>query len=270
MSAEPIRLVLSDMDGTLLRPDHSLAPAVLDAVAALRGAGAHFSLASSRPPRALLPYARQLDLQGPVAAFNGGVLLTPDGQVIEEHFIAADAVEIVMEYFSRHPVALWVFADDQWLLRELTGDYLDVEAHALGYPPVQVEDFVPYLGRAHKIVASSADFALLAHMENQLQPMLKGKALAARSQQYYLDVTALAANKGNALQTLARHWKVSMAQTAALGDGHNDVPMFRQAGLSIAMGQASAEVRAAADVVTTSNREDGVAKAIRDFILPRV
>ncbi|MET0126489.1 MAG: HAD hydrolase family protein, partial [Pseudomonas caspiana] len=103
----------------------------------------------------------------------------------------------------------------------------------------------------------------------RLNPLIAGKAHAARSQLYYLDVTALDANKGHALITLASQLGVDMAHTAAIGDGGNDVAMFHKAGFSIAMGQAEESVRSQADVVTGSNLQDGVASAIERYMLPR-
>ncbi|MNG26344.1 Sugar phosphatase YidA [compost metagenome] len=83
----------------------------------------------------------------------------------------------------------------------------------------------------------------------------------------YLDVTAMQANKGDALATLAEFLGVSLGQTAAMGDGGNDPAMFHRAGLSIAMGQAEEAVKRQADVVTGANTEDGAAQAIERYIL---
>ncbi len=265
----PIRLVLSDMDGTLLRPDHSLSPRVIKAVAQLREAGILFSLASSRPPRAMRAQVKALNVDLPTAGFNGGTLVKPDGSYWRTHPIDRKAVDTCLQAFAQEPVAVWVFADDQWLLRDTQGDYVGVEQHALGYEPVQVDSFEPYLDRVDKIVASSADFDLLVRLEARLQPLIEGQALAARSQKYYLDVTALAANKGSALISLAEAYDVPLAQTAVLGDGSNDVAMFKQAGLAIAMGQGEDSVKQQAHQVTGSNSEDGVATAIERWILPR-
>ncbi|WP_263265066.1 HAD family hydrolase [Pseudomonas sp. RIT-PI-S] len=268
MSA-PIELVLSDMDGTLLRRDHSLAPAVVAAVGRLHDAGVLFTLASARPPRAMLEQARALGITAPLAGFNGGRLVCPDGRVLEAHTIAPEAVRTALAFFAEHPVDVWLFADGEWLLKDFSAAHLQTERHALGYDAVQVSDFSPWLGRVDKIVATTADHALLERLEAALQPLLAGQAHAARSQAYYLDVTALEADKGEALVRLARHLNIALEATAVLGDGHNDIAMFKRAGLAIAMGQASSEVRAAADEVSGSNEEDGVATAIERFILPR-
>ncbi len=95
------------------------------------------------------------------------------------------------------------------------------------------------------------------------------RASAARSQPYYLDVTHPDANKGTVVTTLSKLLSVPADEIATIGDMPNDVLMFRKSGLSIAMGNASQEVQAQADLVTDSYDDEGFAKAIERFILPR-
>ncbi|WP_349969219.1 HAD family hydrolase [Pseudomonas caspiana] len=264
-----VRFVLSDIDGTLLRPDHSLSQANIDAVARLRDAGIHFTVASSRPPRAMRQQIEALGVDLPTAGFNGANIVAPDGSVLFAYRIDPVAARTCIELFSGYDVAVWVFADDQWFLIDPEGAYVEHERSTLGYEPVQVDSFEPWLDRVDKIVAAGTDFELLKRLETRLNPLIAGKAHAARSQLYYLDVTALDANKGHALITLASQLGVDMAHTAAIGDGGNDVAMFHKAGFSIAMGQAEESVRSQADIVTGSNLQDGVASAIERYMLPR-
>lgn len=268
-STQPlIRFMLSDIDGTLLRPDHSLSQANIDAVGKLREAGIHFSVASSRPPRAMRQQIEALGIDLPTVAFNGANIIKPDGSLLKAHRIDAKAARTSLELFATQDVSVWVFADDQWFLLDPQGDYVEHERNTLGYDFVQVHSFDEYLERIDKIVAASKDFELLKALEIRLNPMIAETALAARSQSYYLDVTALDANKGTALETLAEELGVALAHTAAIGDAGNDVAMFLRAGLSIAMGQAETTVKAQADHVTGSNLEDGLATAIGRYILP--
>jgi hydroxymethylpyrimidine pyrophosphatase-like HAD family hydrolase len=120
---------------------------------------------------------------------------------------------------------------------------------------------------AAKIVGVSEDPELLVQCESDLRVALGGEATIVRSQPYYLDITSRCANKGDALSKLAELLAIPPPEIAVIGDGSNDVAMFARAGLSIAMGNASPEVRQAADVVTKSNREDGFAAAVHRFIL---
>lgn len=265
---QPIRFVLSDVDGTLLHPDHSLSQRTADAIRAMREAGVLFSLASGRPPKAMRHLIETFGIDVPVAGFNGGTLVNPDGSILVAHHLPAEAALITLALFSAEPdVEVWVFADGDWLRRDPPGPMVQREADGLGYGPVVVESFEPYLDRVDKIVAASNNTQLLVELEAQLQPKVQGSAQVSRSQPVYLDVTAMLANKGEALKTLAEHLGVPLAQTAAIGDGGNDPAMFHVAGLSIAMGQAEETVKRQANVVIGSNVEDGAAEAFERFIL---
>ncbi|MCJ7960143.1 MAG: HAD family hydrolase, partial [Pseudomonas sp.] len=253
VQARPIQFLLSDMDGTLLRPDHSLSPRILDAVRALRDAGVAFSLATGRPPRAMLQLIETFGIDVPVAGFNGGTLINPDGSILVAHHLPAEAALVALALFSGEPdVEVWVFADGDWLRRDPPGPMQQREADGLGYGPVVVESFEPYLDRVDKIVAASHNTQLLVELEGRLQPKVQGLAQVSRSQPRFLDLTALQADKGQALATMAEHLGVPLERTAAMGDGGNDAAMFQRAGLAIAMGQAEEQVKRQADVITGS------------------
>ncbi|MBC2383197.1 HAD family hydrolase [Pseudomonas sp. WS 5106] len=264
----PIRFILSDVDGTLLHPDHRLSQRTADAVRALRDSGVFFSLASGRPPKAMLHLIETFGIDVPVAGFNGGTLINPDGSILVAHHLPAEAALVTLALFSAEPdVETWVFADGDWLRRDPPGLMVQREADGLGYGPVVVDSFEPYLDRIDKIVGASLNSQRLIELEAQLQPKVQGLAHVSRSQPVYLDVTAMLANKGEALKTIAAYLGVPLEQTAAIGDGGNDPAMFQVAGLSIAMGQAEEAVKREASVVTASNVEDGAAQAFERLIL---
>jgi len=262
-----IALLVSDVDGTLLRPDKSLAPATVEAVDRLRAAGVRFTLVSARPPRGMLPLIQALNIKVPTAAFNGGAIVGARGEVLEATRLTSRDARATLDVLLPEKVETWVFADDQWLLRDPAGEYVPLERKTLGYDGVVVEDFSPWVDRVDKIVAASSDPALLARLEQTLNARIAPHALAMRSQTYYLDITHARANKGDAVSALARQVGVPLTAVAAIGDGDNDVPMFKRAGFSIAMGQADAAVRAQARRVTGPNDKDGLAQAIDQIIL---
>jgi hydroxymethylpyrimidine pyrophosphatase-like HAD family hydrolase len=115
----------------------------------------------------------------------------------------------------------------------------------------------------------SDDLELVARCEKNAQDALGAKASAARSQPYYLDVTHPDANKGAVVTTLSKLLSIPPNAIATIGDMPNDVLMFRKGGLSIAMGNASPQVQAQADLVTDSYNAEGFAKAMERFILNR-
>ena len=270
MTQEPIQLVLCDMDGTLLMPDHSISSRTLAAVKALQAMGVYFTLASGRPPKAMRDQIKQLGIELPSAAFNGGVLVHADGSYLQSYPLPYEAVKTTLQILLAQPeVEVWVFADDQWILRDPLGPMVPREHAALGFDPLVVTDFEAYSQRVEKIVAASDNASLLIELEHQLQGALGDQAIASRSQAFYLDVTALQANKGDALVTLSGLLEVPLANTLVIGDGGNDPAMFKRAGISVAMGQADGEIRRQADYVTSANDEEGVAQALERFVLKR-
>jgi hypothetical protein len=135
------------------------------------------------------------------------------------------------------------------------------------FPPTIAEKFDSFVERAVKIVGVSDDYDAVARCEKDVQQAGGDQVSAARSQPYYLDVTHPNANKGQMVIVLSRLLRIPAEQIATIGDMPNDVLMFRKSGVSIAMGNASAEVQSSAHFVTTSNEEEGFANAMDRFIL---
>lgn len=266
MSAPPIKLLVSDVDGTLVRGDKTLSQATIDAFGRLRAAGIAATLISARPPSGIIRLARALDIAGPLGAFNGGALIDASGAIISAQRLGPDIAATALALLEAADVDIWLFARGLWCSRDDRNIHTDQERVAADAEPTLVSDFSG-LGPVDKIVAISEDHAGLARLEAQVIAAIGEHATVARSQPYYLDITAPAANKGEGIAAIARAAGVSLAQTAAIGDMANDLPMFARAGLAIAMGQAPEAVRAAAHVVTASNDDDGVALAIDRYVL---
>ena len=263
-----IKLVVSDVDGTMVTGEKVLTKATIDAAHRLRDAGVPLALVSSRPPRGMAFLTMDLGLTGPLGGFNGATILAPDGAVIEELLVPEAAVRTSLALFEQRGVFPWLFADNQWLIKDLEGDYVPRERRTVRFEPTVVDDFEPFIARCGKVVGASKQFDLLAACEDELQASLGHTANAHRSQTYYLDVTNPHADKGTAVQAFAKWYGVDVADICALGDQHNDVPMFRVAGHSVAMGNAPPDVASEAKQHTTSNEEDGWAAAIDRYVLP--
>ena len=267
MTNHPYQLMLSDVDGTLLRTDKQLNQATIEAVQRLREAGINFTLVSSRPPRAMHWLIEALDLTLPVGAFNGGTLLKPDGTLLQAHRIPRNAVDSVFEQLEDEDLDIWLFADNEWIIANPDNHYIGHEKRALGYDPLIVDRFDDYLDRVDKLVAVSKNHDRLASLQPELDQKLGQYAHTVRSQPYYLDITAAQASKGHALVALAEHLSIPLTRTVAIGDGENDISMLKKAGLSIAMGQAEEDVKAHAMQITAETDRNGLAEAIHRFIL---
>jgi Cof subfamily protein (haloacid dehalogenase superfamily) len=266
---EPVRLVVSDVDGTLVDKAKQLTPGVIAAVERVRGAGLGFTIISARPRSGMMPIADMLAIDDPMGAFNGGTIFRRDGTVMVQHRIDADIVETMFALVGDAAVDRWVFADDLWYASTDQGHHVDSERIASNQAPIVTADFTALYNRADKLTFVSDDPTLLSRLHEQAAAAFGTRATVVQSQTYYLDVTALAANKGNGVTLLAESMDIPLPAVAVIGDQGNDVAMFERAGLSIAMGQGPAEVRAKADFTTAGNDQDGVAHAIDEIILPR-
>jgi Cof subfamily protein (haloacid dehalogenase superfamily) len=259
--------LVSDVDGTLVTSEKLVSDRSIEAVAALRERGILFSIVSSRPPRGLKHLADALAITAPMAAFNGGVLLAPDMSPIEEHVLPAIIARHAAHDLTTRGAEVWVFSGDDWYVKDGASPYVAREKRALQFDPIIVSEFEPVLVRAAKIVGVSDDLALIERCEKEMGRTLTGGAEVVRSQNYALDITHPLANKGAALAKIAARLGTPLTDIAVIGDGGNDVSMFAEAGLSVAMGNASSAVQSAADFVTTSNDDDGFAEAVEHLFL---
>ena len=261
-----IALVVSDVDGTLLTKDKTLTEAASGAVRRLHQAGIGFTIVSSRPMIGMRFLVEPLDITLPIGSFNGGCIVDPKLNPIELHLIPESAAQRSLDVLTEFGVDIWLFTRDLWLTRRPDGEYVPHEKRAIRADPAIVADFAPYLEAACKIVGSSSDAALLQRCEAAMQKALGAEATAVRSQSYYLDVTPPGCDKGTFVQTIAKRQGISTDAVATIGDMQNDLAMFRKSGLSIAMGNATDDVKKAATQVTASNEDEGFAKAM-DMIL---
>ena len=261
-----IALVVSDVDGTLLTKDKTLTEGTRRAVRRLEESGVGFTITSSRPTIGMRFLIEPLQITLPVGAFNGSSIVDAQLNPIEQHLIPASAVQCSIDVLDEFGVDVWLFTNEQWLARSGDGAYVPLEKRTIKTDPTIVPDFTPYLSSACKLVGACADAALLQRCEAAMQKALGAQATAVRSQSYYLDVTPPGCDKGTFVQAMAKRLGISTGAVATIGDMQNDLAMFRTSGISIAMGNATDDVKKQATHVTASNHDEGFAGAI-DVIL---
>jgi transaldolase len=268
-AGQTISAVLADVDGTLVTKDKVLTERALRAVKLLRERGIVFTITSGRPPFGLRMLVEPLGLTMPMAAFNGGVIVLPDLSVLDERQLPDYLLPALIDMIQAHGLDVWLFRSADWCVRSPTSPRVSRETSNIQCPPVVVPNFDGMLTGVVKIVGVSEDHARVAACEAEMQKEFGTQVSAARSQPHYLDVTHPSANKGVVIERLSRYLKIPLDNIATLGDQANDVLMFKKSGLSIAMGNASEEVKRQATLVTTSHGEEGFANAVEEFILPR-
>jgi len=266
---QAISAVLADVDGTLVTKGKMLTPRAIDAIEQLHERGVLFAITSGRPPRGMRMLVHPLEMRGPMAAFNGGIIVQPDMTVVDERVIPADVSPEVIDMIRAFGLYAWIYRSAEWYVTDPGAPHAAREATTVQFQPMVVPSYDGLLDRVVKIVGVSDDHDQVARCEAEVQQQFGAHISAARSQPHYVDVTHPTANKGVVVERLSHYYQIPLGQIATLGDQPNDVLMFRRSGLSIAMGNASEEVQRQATYVTASNEDEGFAKAIEEFILPR-
>lgn len=264
-----IELVISDIDGTMVRHDKSLPDANIAAARTLAQAGIPLALISARPRSGMTWIADALGIAGPCGAFNGGSLFDRQGAIGTPQRLGAHLGLRILHLLDEAGVDVWVFADGLWYARNDSNPHVPREKLSSGLLPTLRDDLASVCTAADKIVGISDDATLLQRVEAEVRQAAHGEATVALSQPYFLDATARLANKGDGIAALASAMGVPLAHVAVIGDMPNDLPMFARAGFAVAMGQAPEAVRAAAHWTTQSNDDDGVARAIEHILAHR-
>jgi Cof subfamily protein (haloacid dehalogenase superfamily) len=263
--ASPIALVISDIDGTLITSNHEITDDTKSVAAKLYERSIRLSLASSRPPRSIRPIAQALNLRSPFAAFNGALVVTADGRVMARSIIANGVIARVKSIADDFGIDVWLYDEEDWWAPH-RNPFVDREEHTSGFSP-RIDGYTERItGDANKLTVVGKP-ELVARAEQRVWNELSNEVSASRSNPRFLDVTERGIDKGSVVKRLSAVIGISTEQVAVIGDGPNDVAMFEQAGLSIAMGQAVDQVRDAATRVTTSNDDEGWARGIEKYVL---
>ncbi|MBV9783469.1 MAG: HAD family phosphatase [Acidisphaera sp.] len=261
-----ISLLLADVDGTLVTRDKVLTERARQAVLAARRRGIRFAITSGRPPRGMSMLFDPLDIDTPIAGFNGGMMVRRDLSILEARTLPKEIAQQAIEIIDTHGMDFWVYAGNDWYVRDRRAPHVDREAWTVKFEPIGVPDMQDKLEEAVKIVGISDDHDLVAKCEAAAQQAFGDRATASRSQPYYLDVTHREANKGGVVAYLSKHLNIPPEEIATIGDQPNDVLMFIPSGYSVAMGNASDAVKQRATATTDDSENEGFAKAVEAML----
>jgi Cof subfamily protein (haloacid dehalogenase superfamily) len=267
VTATRIRLLLADVDGTLVTQDKVLTDRAVEAVHHLHDAGIRFAVTSGRPPRGMAMLVKPLGLRTPIAAFNGGLIVDPDMKVLEQRVIPQDLVIPIADLLGSYGLDVWIYRGADWYVPDPAGPHVAREAWTVKFQAKVMARIGDVTDNVAKLVGVSDDHDAVSKAWSAAHDRFGDHVTAAASQPYYLDVTHPDANKGWVARYLARRYELSAAGIATIGDMPNDVLMFAHSELSIAMGNADPGVKRAARRITDTNDNEGFAKAVERFIL---
>ena len=266
MPTARVEALLADVDGTLVTQQKVLTESAIGAVRQLRERGIDFAITSGRPPRGMSMLIEPLGLTTPIAAFNGGLIVRADMSVVTQRTIPDAIVAEAIVLLDSHGLDVWLYSGADWFVLDANGAHVERETATVQFGPTIVDTF-DAIGDVVKIVGISDDRTRMDDATQAARASFGDHVSAAQSQPYYLDITHPQANKGEVASYLCDQLGISTDSLATIGDMPNDVLMFARSGLSIAMGNASADVQRAARHVTESNDDEGFAKAMERYVL---
>jgi len=266
------KLLVVDVDGTLLDKDGNISVEDKEAVARARQLGIQISLSTGRVVQACLKIIEQLSLDGYHMFFDGAVVSKADGSEIYVQPINQEVVKQAVEFAHRHDIYLELFSSTHYFVEreswasEIRREFFGIEATVVDFTDLWKRERIVKA----QLIASSPEEAAKAekfytHFDGKLR--FSWAKTPAYPDIDFINVIAPDVSKGKALEALASHLGVSLDEVMAVGDGTNDIPLLTSAGLAVAMGDAPDEVKAVADHVTLDIDHNGLAEAISKFLL---
>lgn len=267
-----IELVAIDLDGTLLNEEHKISPQVKKAIQAVKETGVKIVICTGRPFPGATDFLEELALKEEddyVITYNGGLVQeVKSGDVVVRHMmdhqdyltLQEAALNAGSHFHAIHNEGIFTPNSD-------ISEYSVREAYMIGLPlfhrkPEEMDPSVIY----NKMMMIDEE-SILEKAIASLPQSLWDKYTILRSEPFFLELLNKKASKGTAVKELAELLSIPQESVMAIGDGGNDIDMIEWAGIGVAMENATKEVKAVADHITLSNRENGVAEALKKFIL---
>ena len=264
------KLIAMDLDGTLNNDQKIITEKTKAALMEAQKKGIRLALASARPSPGLFKerdILRQQDFQGILMSYNGGRIVdAATGSVMFETSMDLQQTKQVLRKLEELPVTPILDDGVQFYVTDKNGFKVDYECKNNNMVCQEVGNLAEFLTFAPIKILMSVDPAQLKEVQQQIAAFLPDSLTVVQTAAFYLEVIPKVINKGQGIRDICGVLGISAEQVISFGDAENDIPMIREAGMGVAMGNAAEAVKQAADMVTLSNNEDGIAAALEKLI----
>lgn len=264
------KLIAMDLDGTLNNDEKQITEATRRILMEAQEAGIRLALASARPSPGLFrerDVLRMQDYKGVLMSYNGGRIVdAADGTVLFETSMDMETTRGVLRALESLPVTPILDDGKQFYVTDAGGYKVDYECRNNRMVCSEVENLADFLNFAPIKILMSVQPEQLKAVQAQIAALLPEELTVVQTAAFYLEVIPRCINKGQGIEDICRVLGLSTAEVIAFGDAENDIPMLQKAGMGVAMGNAKPDVQAAADMVTLSNNEDGIAHALKQLL----
>jgi len=236
------------MDGTLLNEKGEISPANRQAITGAKEKGVFVVLSTGRSIRTCGEHADSLELTSYLVTVNGSEIWDDKRELVERSIVKSEQIQWMWELSKQHKTKFWAVSTESNWFNEMPEDVHGLEWLKFGF---DIDD-------------DAARETILKELQS------KGEFELSNSTLKNIEVNPVGINKAKGLKIVCERLGIEMENVMACGDSLNDMAMIKEAGLGVAMGNAQEIVKEAADWVTTTNNEDGVAKAIQKWVLKNV
>lgn len=262
------KLLALDIDGTLTNSQKMITPKTKAALMDAQKKGLRLILASGRPTEGVLPLAKELEMEkygGFILSYNGArVIDLSSGKIVYEKTLDPDIIPVIGELAHKYHIGVLTYVDGCVITETPEDPYIQTEARINKLPLRKVENFAAAVTEKEPKCLMTGDGDYMGKIEPEIAAAL-GNLSVYRSEAFFIEIMPENIDKAVSLGKLCEYVGATREELAACGDGYNDMPMIRYAGLGIAMANAKEPVREAADVITLSNDEDGIAYALEQY-----
>ena len=252
------KAVFSDIDGTLLNSKHQIPTATKNKIQQINKQGIPYVLVSARMPKGMTNIRAELGAKSPMICYSGALVVDEEDRSIYSVTISKEDAKNLCKRIQKINIniSISIYTNDEWLVEDKEEYWAAQESEITGVIPKEVafEDEEVYQ-EVHKVLCMG-DKEEIAKLEQQLVEEFP-EIRIYRSKDTYLEIMSMKASKSDAIHMLKNHFNVDREEIMAFGDNFNDIDMLQYAGLGVAMGNASDEVKKAADIVTDINDNEG-------------
>lgn len=264
-------VLVLDIDGTLTNSKKEVSPKTLDAVIRAQEEGIKVVIASGRPTAGIKKIAKTIKLDeygGYILSYNGGKIINfQTGEVVYNETLPEEMIPSIYEEAVDNNAGIITYEGNDSIAGNGIDKYNEIEARINGIGLREVEDFPNYVKFPINKCLLTGEPEHMAEVEQKMKDRFGNFLNIYRSEPFFVEVMPQNIDKAYSLGKLLKHLGLERSQMIACGDGFNDLSMIKYAGLGVAMANAQEVVKEAADYITLSNDEDGVAKVIDKFML---
>ena len=264
------KVLVLDVDGTLMRTDKTISQRTIDAIVKIQEAGIKVAIASGRCTAGIMPTARKIRLDefgGYIVSYNGGCISNcQTGEVVYNINLPEGIVQEIYEFSKREKTGIITYHDNDIIAENDADQYIQIDAKGCSIDIHVVEDFGKEVTYPVNKCLLTGDPDYMAGVETRAAKAFEGRLSVYRSEDFYVEMMPLGIDKAYGLSKLLKRLGYSRNQMICCGDGFNDISMIEYAGLGVAMANADEAVRAQADYIAPHCDEDGLVDVIERFL----